>query len=119
MEGVARFLSGSSLEIVPRGADPMGAVRRLLPPGTAVYVASVPGEDYRRIITLAHQLRREGFIPVPHLPVRGLASREALDELLGRLAGEAGTDRLLLVGGDIADHRVGAFASALEALETG
>jgi methylenetetrahydrofolate reductase (NADPH) len=119
VERMGRFLSGSSIEIVPRGADPIGAVRRHMPAGTAVYVTCVPGEDYGRIIALSAQLRRAGFIPVPHLPARSVASFRVLDDRLGRLAGEAGVDRLLVLGGDVPDHRVGAFASALQVLETG
>jgi methylenetetrahydrofolate reductase (NADPH) len=114
-----RFLADCSLEILPREVDPVGALQRLLPAGMSVYLACVPGEDYRRIIALAAQLRRAGFIPVPHLPVRGVPNRTVLDDHLGRLAGDAGVDRLLLLGGDIADDRTGEFVSALAVLRTG
>src|SRR5208282_3718199 len=95
-----QFLSGCSIEIVPRGHDPVGAVRRHMPAGTSVYIACVPGEDYRRIIALSAEVRRAGFMPVPHLPARAMPSREILDDHLRQLAGEAGVDRLLLLGGD-------------------
>lgn len=116
---LGQFLAGCSLEILPREADPVGTLKRLLPAATSVYLACVPGEDYGRIIALAMHLRRAGFIPVPHLPVRGVANRVVLEELIGRLAGEAGVDRLLLLGGDIADDRIGEFASSLAVLRTG
>jgi methylenetetrahydrofolate reductase (NADPH) len=115
----ARFLANCSLEILPREVDPLGALRRHLTAGTPVYLACVPGEKYDRIITLAAQLRHAGFIPVPHLPVRGIPNRAVLDEHLRRLAGEAGVDRLLLLGGDIANERRGEFTSSLEVLRTG
>src|SRR4051794_18463091 len=115
----ARFLADCSLEILPRETDPVAALKRLLPGGMSVYLACVPGEDYGRIIALAAQLRRAGFVPVPHLPVRGIANRAVLDDHLGRLAGEAGVDRLLLLGGDIADDLIGDFPSSLAALRTG
>ncbi len=114
-----RFLAECSLEILPREVDPASALKRLLPAGMSVYLACVPGENYGRVIALAAHLRRAGFIPVPHLPVRGVPNRASLDDLLGRLAGEAGVDRLLLLGGDIADDRTGEFASSLAVLQTG
>ena len=115
----AEFLSGCSMEVVPRGANPVGAIARHLPPGMPIYVACVPGEDYERVITVAVALRRAGFEPVPHLPVRSVPSRSVLDRCLGRLAGAAGVDRVLLLGGDVADHKVGPFASSLQMLRTG
>ncbi len=118
MPTAAGFLSGGSIEIVPREADPVGAIKRHLSQGIEVYLACVPGEDYARIIALSGQLRRAGFIPVPHLPARGVANLAELDDILRRLAGEAGVDRLLLLGGDIADDRIGAFASSLQLLQT-
>jgi len=48
-----------------------------------------------------------------------MPSRESLDDHLRRLAGEAGVDRLLLLGGGVLDNRVAAFASAMQVLETG
>jgi methylenetetrahydrofolate reductase (NADPH) len=114
-----RFLADCSMEVLPREVDPVGALKRFLPAGSSVYLACVPGEDYGRIIALSAQIRRAGFIPVPHLPVRGVPSRVVLKQYLQRLAGEAGVNRLLLLGGDIADDRVGEFASGLSVLQTG
>jgi methylenetetrahydrofolate reductase (NADPH) len=115
----ARFLVAASVEIVPRDADPVSAIRRHLPAGMPVYIACVPGEEYGRIVALAAQLRRVGFLPVPHLTARGLASLSQLDDHLRRLAGEAAADQLLLLGGDTPEDRGGPFASSLEVLRTG
>ena len=116
---MAAFLSACSMEVLPRETDPAGAVARHLPAGLPVYVACVPGEEYGRIIALCAQLRRAGFQPVPHLPARGIPSEGALDGCLGQLAGEAGVDRLLLLGGDVGDSKAGPYPSSLHILRTG
>lgn len=89
-----------------------------LPPGTHVYVASVPKARKDQIVTRAVQLRKAGFVPVPHVVARGLESADALKDLLTHLRMEADVDRALVLGGDT-DKPVGPFASSRAILETG
>jgi methylenetetrahydrofolate reductase (NADPH) len=55
---------------------------------------------------------------VPHIVARNIASEGALSDALARLSGEAGVDRVLLLGGD-RDQPAGPFGAALEVLRTG
>lgn len=89
-----------------------------LPPGTHVYVASVPKARKDQLVARVVQLRKAGFVPVPHVVARGIESVDVLRDLLAHLRGEADVDRVLVLGGDT-DRPAGPFASGRAILETG
>jgi methylenetetrahydrofolate reductase (NADPH) len=97
---LSAVLASASVEISSRGhqlqelADHFAA-------GTDVTITFLPGDSYGHNIETAAALRRAGFNPVPHIAARAIASREALDDFLGRARGEAGVTRVLLVAGDV------------------
>jgi methylenetetrahydrofolate reductase (NADPH) len=107
-----------SIEITPATATRHAALADLLPVGTRVYVAFVPGEDHRSVAATAVRVRREGLVPVPHFPARSLVDRAQLDDYLRRVTTEAGVDEVLVIGGGI-DLPRGAFASTSSLLDTG
>ena len=107
-----------SIEITPASARRHAALAELLPAGTRVYVAFVPGEDHRSVAATAARVRREGLVPVPHFPARSLLDRAQLDDYVQRVTGEAGVDEVLVVGGGI-DLPRGAFAGTSSLLGTG
>jgi len=115
---IRELVSGFSIEVTPATAARHGALADLLPPGTRVYVAFVPGEDYRNVAATAARVRREGLVPVPHFPARSIVDRAQLDDYLRRVTGEAGVDEVLVIGGGI-DLPRGAFSGTLALLETG
>jgi methylenetetrahydrofolate reductase (NADPH) len=116
--GISAFLGGASLELSSRDPAEVDACVGLLDPGTAVYISFPPGQTYHGTVALAARLARGGFRPVPHVAARRIASREALDDFLARIAGEAGVDSALVIGGD-SERAGGAFDSSLALLETG
>ena len=67
----------------------MQQLRDHFAPGTDVTITFLPGDNYRNNVDTAAALRRAGFNPVPHIAAREMASREALDDFLARLRGEA------------------------------
>jgi len=67
---------------------------------------------------MATALAKAGFRPVPHLAARSIASFTQFNDFLARLAGDAGVDRALVIGGDV-EHPVGPYDSALALLQTG
>ncbi|HLT02983.1 MAG TPA: hypothetical protein VK001_12430 [Geminicoccaceae bacterium] len=115
---IRELVSGFSIEVTPATAARHGALADLLPPGTRVYVAFVPGEDYRNVAATAARVRREGLVPVPHFPARSIVDRAQLDDYLRRVTGEATVDEVLVIGGGI-DLPRGAFSGTLALLETG
>jgi len=115
---ISALLAGASLELSSRDPAEIDACAGLLEPGTPVYISFPPGQTYHGTVALAVRLARAGFRPVPHVAARRIAGREALDDYLGRAAGEAGVDSALVIAGDSA-RPGGAFDSSLALLETG
>jgi methylenetetrahydrofolate reductase (NADPH) len=107
-----------SIEVTPATAGKHATLADLLPAGTRVYVAFVPGEDHRAVAAVAARVRAEGLVPVPHFPARSILDHAQLDDYLRRVAGEAGVDEVLLIGGGI-DLPRGAFPGTAALLETG
>ena len=113
---VVRLMRGVSLEATfPRRAE-LDATRRILPPGTPLYLSLPLSHAPAELGGLATQVRMAGFEPVPHIAARALTSRDEAHDLLARLNGEAGVTRALVIAGD-ADQPAGPFADALSLIE--
>ncbi len=112
------LLQNYSVEISPTNEKSISFAAERLDPGTEVYLTWIPGADPFRTILPAARLRRAGLLPSPHICARHLRSAAQLDELLGRLAGEAGVDRGLFVGGDRAKP-LGPFDSTMQVMQSG
>jgi methylenetetrahydrofolate reductase (NADPH) len=78
----------------------------------------MPKDAPDRQIRVCAEVRALGLIPVPHIVARNIPSRGALDELLGRLAQEAGVNRALVLGGD-RDVPAGEYDASLQLIESG
>jgi methylenetetrahydrofolate reductase (NADPH) len=115
---IIELVQGASLEVSAR--DPLAgpALRDLVRAGTEIYVNFAPGDTHRGIVDAAARLRRAGFVPVPHVAARALVGFTQLNDFLARLAGDAGVEETLVIGGDLA-RPVGPFDSAFEILATG
>jgi methylenetetrahydrofolate reductase (NADPH) len=109
---LAAPLSSASIEVSSRGHQ----LRELpdhFPAGTEVTITFLPGDNYRHNVATAAALRRAGYHPVPHIAAREMTSREALDDFLARLVGEAAVTRILLIAGDVAAAK-GPYRSSLD-----
>lgn len=115
---ITAFMRGFSIEATRPQADELAALTSVLPANTAVYLTAVPKLSPCELIAGAARLRALGFEPVPHLAVRALASRDALGDLLSRLAALAGVRRALVIAGD-GDRAEGPFKAAIDAIESG
>jgi methylenetetrahydrofolate reductase (NADPH) len=115
---IRELVADFSIEITPAIAARHAALAELLPAGTRVYVAFVPGEDHRSVAATAARVRAEGLVPVPHFPARSIVDRAQLDDYLRRVTAEAAVDQVLVIGGGI-DLPRGAFPGTRALLETG
>lgn len=115
---VAQMLRGYSIELNPSQPKVLDAAVERLDPGTEVFLAWIPGANPMDKVAPAAKLRRAGLIPVPHVGARHLESATQLEQFAARLAGEAGVDRILVVGGDRAQP-AGPYGSSLEVMQTG
>jgi methylenetetrahydrofolate reductase (NADPH) len=114
---LAALLSSASVEVSSRGHQ-LAELRDHFASGTDVTITFLPGDNYRHNVETATALRRAGYNPVPHIAAREMASREALDDFLARLRGEAEVTRILLISGDTALAR-GPFKSSLDVRTSG
>ena len=112
------LLSGYSIETTVREGQRVERFADIVPAGTRLYIAHVPGTDFADTVTLAGRLRKEGMEPVPHVVGRRIESLAVLDDFLARLAGEAGVKQVLVVAGDVSTP-VGELSSGLAILESG
>jgi methylenetetrahydrofolate reductase (NADPH) len=115
---VAAMLRGYSVEVSPTSEKLIASCVERLEPGTEVYLTWIPGEDPYAMVAPSAKLRRAGLFPSPHIGARHLESAAQLDDLLGRLVGEAGVDRVLLIGGE-RDKPLGPYDSTLQVMQTG
>jgi methylenetetrahydrofolate reductase (NADPH) len=114
---LAALLSSASVEVSSRGHQ-LAELRDHFASGTDVTITFLPGDNYRHNVEAASALRCAGYHPVPHIAAREMPTREALDDFLARLRGEADVTRILLIAGDTALAR-GPFKSSLDVCASG
>ncbi len=108
----------SSIEISPKQAVESEDLPGAFPAGTRVYITDV-GTDTAETLTVgAKRVNELGYIPVPHFASRRLTSRQALENRIAMLSGEAGVRDVLVIGGGL-EKEAGEFSSTMEVLETG
>ena len=113
-----RFLSGYSIEVMPRTAAKVDDFRALLPAATRVYVAHIEGTPIDDMVATAKRLREDGFAVMPHLPARIIADVAMLETWLRRYRDEADVEEALLLAGGVAKPH-GDFDSSIAMMETG
>ena len=114
---IAALARTASIETSARNLAEIDAYAPLVPAGTDVYVAALPGMPYHHVASTARRLRQVGMNPVPHITPRQLASRAAAEDFLGRLRDDAQVTRALLIAGD--GEPVGPYESSAGFLATG
>jgi methylenetetrahydrofolate reductase (NADPH) len=115
---LAGLLRGYSAEVTSADRKSIEAAAASMPPGSEVYIASLPSDKLERTISVARELKQAGLTPVPHIVARNIPSLAHLDDLLRRLTREAGVDRTLVLGGDRSEP-AGELHSSLQLLESG
>jgi methylenetetrahydrofolate reductase (NADPH) len=112
---VRELLDTASFEVSPRDELAGDKLRGLLPPGSTVFVSHPPSAGYSDIVAACAGLRKAGFVPVPHIAARRLASMDDAVDFVRRATGDAGVDDVLLIGGD-PDWPAGPFRDSLTLL---
>lgn len=100
LASMAGMLRGYSIELNPNDPKVIDAAIARLDPGTEVFVTWIPGENPTALIEPAARLRRAGLVPVPHVAARHIQSAAQIEQLAARLVGDAGVNRVLVIGGD-------------------
>ena len=115
---VADLVGAASIEIAPRDDPVRDRLGEFLAPGTTVFVNHPGSVTHHDIVAACVKLRHAGFIPLPHVAARRLASYTQARDFLQRAAGDAAVSRLLLIGGDPAPP-AGPFRDAADLLASG
>lgn len=115
---VVNMLRGYSIEVNPSQPKVLAAAVERLDRGREVFLTWIPGANPMDAVAPTARLRRAGLIPVPHVGARHLESAAQLQQFASCLAGEAGVDRILIVGGDRAKP-AGPYDSSLAVMQTG
>lgn len=89
--------------------------KSLVERGTRMFVSHLPGQSWEDTCKTSIAVRRAGFNPVPHIPVRLLENDYTLHSILDRLSRDAEVNELLLISGDYPETR-GPYSSVIELL---
>jgi methylenetetrahydrofolate reductase (NADPH) len=100
--GVVALARGASIEINHADVKHLPAAQALLAAGTRIFVSHLPRQSWAQTVEACAAVRRAGFEPVPHLPVRLLPDAATLSRVLAELVERARASDVLLVAGDYA-----------------
>jgi methylenetetrahydrofolate reductase (NADPH) len=114
----AGLLADFSLEMTGKDAARLDEARAAIPPGTRINVTFLENEDLPMRLAAVREIRRLGFVPVPHISARRLSSRAMLEEFLAALASDDASANVFVVGGD-PDRPHGPYDDALAVIDTG
>lgn len=106
-----------SIEITVRDIDALRTASALIPKGTRISITFLPGENYAGRVEAAAIVRSLGFVPVPHLSARRIASASELEQFLSALRSEAGIEDAFVIAGDLAEP-LGPFEDALSIIRS-
>ncbi|NCG34675.1 MAG: hypothetical protein GWO78_01580 [Dehalococcoidales bacterium] len=104
-----------SLEIIPKQLERI----ELLPKDKFkdIYVAFIPGDNYKNIILASKTLITKGYNPVPHIPSRSILNEIQLNDFLLGL-NTIGVKKILAIGGS-PKNKIGIFDKTMDIFNTG
>jgi len=115
---IVQLCQDASVEMTIHDALKLQEVATLLPAASRVFISHLPRQSWQETVDAAVAVNKCGLTPVPHVPVRQIASARELDQLLEQVASEAGVNHVLLIAGDRAQP-AGPFACSSDVLRTG
>ena len=112
------FISGFSIEVLPKSASKIESFAEILPKQTRVYIAHLAEEDINAMVATAKRLSDEGFTVMPHFPARIIQDNAMLHDWISMYQNEAGVEEALLLAGGL-NRPVGDFDSSIQLIESG
>lgn len=112
------LLEDFSVEMTGKDIPGLEEAQPFLPAGTRVNVTFLGNESLEMRISAAGAVKAAGFVPVPHISARRIASEGALDEFLGALESVDASEHVFAVGGDPTEPE-GPFAEAAALISSG
>jgi len=112
------FISGYSIEVIPKTIAKIESFTEILPKNTRVYIAHLKNEDIEPMVTAAKRLNDEGFKVMPHMPAREIKNHAMLNNWISMYQNEAGVDEALLLAGS-SPEPAGDYDSSIQLIESG
>jgi methylenetetrahydrofolate reductase (NADPH) len=107
-----------SLEMTGKDVPGLREAAHAIPQGTKINVTFLGNEDLGMRVAAAKAVKDMGFVPVPHISARRLASQGQLEEFLRQLQEVGATEHVFAVGGDPAEP-LGPYPDSLSVIQTG
>ena len=117
-QAALELLQGYSLEMTGKDVPGLMEAKDSIPAGTKINVTFLGNEDLEMRVAAAKAVRDLGFMPVPHISARRLASRAQLEEFLSRLQDVGATESVFVVGGDPTTPE-GPYEDSYDVIRTG
>ena len=117
-QAALQLVNGYSLEMTGKDVPGLLEAKDEIPAGTKINVTFLGNEDLEMRVAAAKAVREFGFVPVPHISARRLASRRELEEFLSRLQDVGATDSVFVVGGDPTTPE-GPYEDSYDVIRTG
>lgn len=117
-QAALELVSGYSLEMTGKDVPGLLEAKDSIPAGTKINVTFLGNEDLEMRVSAAQAVRELGFVPVPHISARRLASRAQLEEFLSRLQDVGATEHVFVVGGDPTTPE-GPYEDSYDVIRTG
>jgi methylenetetrahydrofolate reductase (NADPH) len=118
MAASLELMDGLSLEMTGKDIPSLQEAAHAIPQGTKINVTFLSNEDLQMRVAASKAVKDLGFIPVPHISARRLASQDQLEEFLGALREVGATESVFAVGGDPAEPE-GPFPDSLSVIRSG
>ncbi|KRA25424.1 5,10-methylenetetrahydrofolate reductase [Microbacterium sp. Root61] len=112
------LVSDYSLEMTGKDVPGLIEAKDSIPAGTRINVTFLGNEDLEMRVAAAKAVRELGFVPVPHISARRLASQEQLEEFLAALQAVGATENVFVVGGDPSTPE-GPYEDSYDVIRTG
>jgi methylenetetrahydrofolate reductase (NADPH) len=117
-QAALELLTGYSLEMTGKDVPGLMEAKDSIPAGSKINVTFLGNEDLEMRVAAAKAVRDLGFVPVPHISARRLASRAQLEEFLSRLQDVGATESVFVVGGDPTTPE-GPYEDSYDVIRTG
>ena len=112
------FISGYSIEVIPKTVVKTKSFGDILPKSTRVYLAHLKDADITEMVAAAKNLNDDGFKVMPHIPARVIKNQVMLSDWLSMYQNEAGVDEALLLAGG-SHEPIGDYDSSIQLIESG
>ena len=117
-QAILGLLADFSVEMTGKDISALHKAHGVIPPGTKVNITYLGSEDVQMRVAAAKAVRDLGFVPVPHISARRIASRAKLEDFLSRLQDVGASERVFVVGGDPAEPE-GPYPDSISLIRTG